>query len=124
MFGFATSNRESKEEAYELKDKALCYALSQGWIEPVAKVGDFTVYRGGGYCFHSLIEPLDKADLPADDREILVEAKPREASEMKLKDAMASLNALPEVGLPTGFTDAPNRGRVQLSRRSSPSSFP
>jgi hypothetical protein len=108
MFGFATTNRERKEMAYLLKDKTLCYALQQGWLVPAGKHGEFTVYRGSGYCFHSLIRP--DAEMPdklsSANEDFMVESKPREATEMRLKDALATLQALPETDLPDGFVKA------------------
>ena len=109
MFGFASLMREEKENIYEIKDNAICFALSQSWLEPVGAHGDFTIYRGGGYCFHSLIRPQRQEpgeaepDEPGKAENLFVESKPREAAEMRLADALATLQALPETDLPEGF---------------------
>ena|SRR5438128_8938365 len=98
--------REEKENIYEIKDNAICFALSQGWLAPVGAHGDFTIYRGGGYCFHSLIGPQRQEPAEAEPgaaENLFVESKPREAAEMHLADALATLLALPETSLPEGF---------------------
>src|SRR5439155_6923618 len=91
------------------EENAICFALSQGWLAPVGAHGNFTVYRGGGYCFHSLIGPeaeqesgeaqsgeVQSGEVQSGEAEnLFVESKPRKATEMRLADALATLQALP-----------------------------
>lgn len=89
-----------KENLYRLKDAALVWAVRRGWLAPVAKHGCLTVYHGHGYCFHSLLVPSDWTPPDTDNTDagaegVFVEQKPREATDMPLKDAVATLENLP-----------------------------
>lgn len=97
--GFAGQARRQKVSLYALKDRGIAAACLAGRIAPVRRVGDgFVEYRGEGYCYHSTLFPTG-LDVPvaAGSQPLLVEAKPREAAEPKLKDAVYTLKALPEV---------------------------
>lgn len=97
-FTFATAAKEKKEENYRLKDKGIVYAFHQGWIQPETLHGEFVVYRGSGYCFHSLLTPNDWVGSDSDQtgKAVFIEAKPRTTKEMRLKDAIATLEQLPD----------------------------
>ena len=97
--GFAGHARRQKASLYALKDRGIAAVYLAGRIAPVRRVGDGLVeYRGEGYCYHSTLHPKG-LDMPvaAESHPLLVEAKPREAAEPKLKDAVHTLKALPEV---------------------------
>ena len=55
-------------------------------------------YRGEGYCYHSKLHPKGvEVPVDADNQPLRVEAKPREAKEPRLKDAIHTLESLPDV---------------------------
>jgi len=100
--GFAGVHRRKKEHLYALKDRGIAQAYLDGRIVPVAMVGPLTVYRGEGYCYHSLLQPASwepKEEQIAEGDPLRVEAKPKTSGEPLLRDAMATLAALP---LPDG----------------------
>lgn len=104
MHGLAGHNRERKEQLYGLKDRGIVAAHGAGRLCAVATHGPLTVYRGEGYCFHSLLRPkflsVPLPDLSTESSAgelIFVEAKPREAREPRLKDVVHTLSALPEL---------------------------
>ena len=97
--GFAGEARRQKDHLYTLKDRGIVAAHLSGRIAPVSLVGDGLVeYRGEGFCFHSFLCPKG-VNLPSscNGQPLLVEAKPKEAREPRLRDAVHTLEALPEV---------------------------
>lgn len=110
-YGPATTNRHKKEICYELKDRGIVSAFRSGLIHPVSTSSNLTVYRGDGYCFHSLLRPVEwvqPENQNTEDNPIFVEAKPKDPKEPRLKDAIATLEALPKcIGIPDGFNYIP-----------------
>jgi hypothetical protein len=97
-YALATANRRAKQNCYILKDMGIAAALRAGRIAAVATHGPLTVYRGEGYCYHSLLRP--KGFVSATDGEqepLTVEAKPRDTAEPRLCDALVTLSSLPAV---------------------------
>lgn len=97
--GFAGNCKERKESLYKLKDRGIVEAYRSGRLKAEGTHGVLTVYRGEGYCFHSLLRPVGLT-LPALDFEansagcLYVEQKPKTAREPRLKDSIATLEAL------------------------------
>jgi len=93
--------RSQKENLYELKDRAIAEGYRRGWLSAEAIHGGLVVYRGSGYCFHSRLLP-EGLNLQAErgDGPIFREARPRDARQMRVCDAIATLEQLPE---PDGF---------------------
>ena len=90
--GFATVNRERKEDLYALKDRGINSAVSSGRLKFTGMHGRFAIYRGEGYCFHSTLIPKDADTNSADhDVSIFVESSPKKATEGRLKDARFTL---------------------------------
>lgn len=92
--GFAGHARQKKEDAYRRKSLVLAVCLRLNLVECVGITDgepSFAVFRGGGYCFHS-----PKGNWAAPEKELefdgMVEAKPKEAAEMRLKDAEATID--------------------------------
>ena len=97
--GFAKKERMIKTELYALKDRGIAAAYAAGRIEASFRCADGLIeYRGEGYCFHSALHPQN-VQIPevGNAESFRVEAKPRGAKEPKLKDAVFTLKALPEV---------------------------
>ncbi len=109
--GFARRAKITKTHLYELKDRGISAALQTGRIAYEGTHGGFALYRGEGYCYHSTLSPAD-AVLPVEPlaAALRVEAKPRTAKEPRLKDAVATLEALPA---PVGMVAMPPRERFQ-----------
>jgi len=99
--GFAGHCKARKEQLYSLKDRGLVHAVQLGRIAPMKVRGSLTEYRGEGYCFHSFLRPADMGPtlVDDDDSELIVAAKKREADEPRLKDAIATIEVLPELDL-------------------------
>lgn len=91
--GLAQHNKQQKEMLYNLKDRGIVFAYRIGELLAVKTSGSFTVYRGQGYCFHSLLRP-ESVQLDNTEENVFVESKPRGSSEMKLKDAIATLEQI------------------------------
>lgn len=93
--------KAKKESLYELKDRGIAFAFSQGWIAAEGVHGGLVAYRGSNYCFHSTLFP-DQVTLPTSEgtQLIFVEAKPRGSKDLRLCDAEATLLQLPA---PSGF---------------------
>lgn len=94
-YKFASNSRRKKEDMYELKDAGIAYANRLGLIKPVRTIGSTTEYRSDRYCFHSYLRPVD---LPADthhaDTTLYVESKRASSGEMRVCDAVATLEQL------------------------------
>lgn len=96
--GFATTFRLRKEMLYALKDKGIAAGFATGRIKPITRTAHLVEYRGEGYCFHSTLLPDSTTLAEASTAQPLrVEAKPREAAEPRLKDALFTLESLPNV---------------------------
>ena len=111
--GFAGTNRARKKELNELKDRGIVAAVAAGRIAPVAARGNLTEYRGEGYCYHSLLRPVDWSVLgaPNESEPLTVEAKPRTSHEPRLKDAIFTLAELPSDQM--GFIRIPFAPRMK-----------
>ncbi len=94
VHGFAKMHKERKEELYRLKDNAIVHAYRAGFVVAVGLHGSLTVYRGEGYCFHSPLRPENVNLETTSEEAVFVEAKPRQATEMRLRDAVATLEQL------------------------------
>lgn len=90
----ARMNKKRKETLYSLKENGLVYAYRAGFVVAVGLHGSLTVYRGEGYCFHSPLRPENVTLETASEEMVFVEAKPRKASEMRLRDAVATLEQI------------------------------
>jgi len=98
--GLAGFSRETKERCYDLKDRGLIHAVQSGRIVPVRFRGALTEYVGEGYCFHSYLRPIGIDGVASDDDAPLrVDAKRKGSGEARLKDAMATIQALPQISL-------------------------
>ena len=97
--GFASQAKEQKELLYRLKDNGIATAYLEGRIHSVGLLAEGMVeYRGEGYCFHSTLLP-QAVDLAKQEgsEPLRVEAKPCETKEPSLKDAIYTLQQLPQV---------------------------
>ena len=92
--GFAKAHKKRKEKLYDLKEQGLVHAYRAGFVVAVGLHGSLTVYRGAGYCFHSPVRPENVMLEAVSQEAIFVEAKPRQESEMRLRDAVATLEQL------------------------------
>lgn len=98
-YQFATSNRLRKERAYAAKDKAMLWLIERGELHAVGMIGTLSVWcstRLNGavpYTFHSTFQP-NPMPTEVEDDSLFVEAKPKGAAEMRLLDAMATIEAL------------------------------
>ena len=92
--GFARAARRQKETLYAIKDKGLVGAIRTGRVRAVGTHGCLTVYRGEGYCFHSLLRPKGVVLPEAGNDPLTVEAKPKATNEPRLKDAVHTLEQL------------------------------
>lgn len=110
--GFAGTSRKRKEYLYTLKDNGIVAAVHQGRLQAVGRHGVLTVYRGEGYCFHSLLRPKESLLPEVGTEPLTVEAKPKESDEPRLTDACQTLEQLP------GAADAVNA--VEFDRLSFP----
>lgn len=115
-FNFATYHSERKGEMYRLKTNALCWFIARGAVQPEGLVGSMTIWRGNGYCFHSPIGPVSLETLSAE--AVFVEAKPKTKAEMRLIDAVALLQSLPDEPLPDGmiWRDPPSHNKKTIRR--------
>ncbi len=95
MHGFAKMHRKRKEMLYALKDNGIVHAYRAGFVAADCLHGTLTVYRGGGYCFHSPLRPDDTTFESNSDELVFIESKPRKVSEMRLRDAIATLEQFP-----------------------------
>ena len=93
--GFSGRCRRQKEHLYALKDNGLVAAVRNGRVQAVGTHGCLTVYRGGGYCFHSLLRPKGAVLPDTGNEPLTVEAKPKNVDEPRLKDAIHTLSELP-----------------------------
>lgn len=106
--GFAGNCKERKEQLYRLKDRGIVEAYRNGRLNAEGVHGVLTVYRGEGYCFHSLLRPvgavLAELEFAANASGCLyVEQKPKSAREPRLKDSIATLEALSKDEEHAGF---------------------
>jgi hypothetical protein len=102
--GFAGNCKERKEKLYKLKDRGIVAAYRAGRLKAEGAHGVLTVYRGEGYCFHSLLRPLgivlNALEFDANEAGCLyLEQKPKSAREPRLKDSVATLQGIPETEL-------------------------
>lgn len=96
-YSLARANKRRKEYLYELKDRGIYQAYADKLVSLVGKHGDFYVYRGNGYVFHSLLRPWKIDDnLPTDDGDIYV-ARRDKTEKYRLKDAVYTLHQLPNI---------------------------
>lgn len=94
VHGFARMHRKQKEALYRLKERGLVHAFREGLVVAVGLHGSLTVYRGEGYCFHSPLRPENVMLETTSEESVFVESKPRQSSEMRLMDAVATLEQL------------------------------
>lgn len=103
-YGMAGFTSRTKAKLYDLKDRGLIAAVKSGRLELVGFHASLAVYRGDGYCFHSLLVPKGQAPAGADtfggEGAIWVPATPKGRGEARLKDAVHTLAKLPcsEIG--------------------------
>jgi hypothetical protein len=97
--GFAQHCKQVKLDLYELKDHGIVAACKEGRLRYDGQNGGYALYRGEGYCFHSLLVP-EEAEVPTGnaDELITIEAKPRKSGDARLRDAEHTLESL-SVGL-------------------------
>lgn len=90
-----------KENLYELKEKGIMHAYEKGLITPVGNHGGFLLYRGDGFSFHSRIAPENISIEPirdgADEETFMIPATVKEKGEPRLKDAVFTLEELPDI---------------------------
>lgn len=100
--GLAKAAKLRKELLYRLKDRGIAEAFRQGRIQFVGRNGTLALYQGEGYSFHSRLLPPGQSDELGDtDAPVFVEAKAKTLKEARLKDAILTLEPLPD---PVGFT--------------------
>jgi hypothetical protein len=92
--GFAKTHRKRKVKLYDLKERGLVHAYRADLVVAVGLHGSLTVYRGEGYCFHSPLRPENVMLERRSEEAVFVESKPRQSSEMRLRDAVATLEQL------------------------------
>jgi len=98
VHGLAKANRQRKERLYSLKDVGVAAAFRAGYLRAVGMQGGLCIYREMGYCFHSTLRPRDACfpEGQIENGRLFVEAKPRTATDTKLRDAIALLASLPQ----------------------------
>ena len=99
-YGLATNAKHRKDALYALKDRGIVAAYQSSRIALVCVHGRLAVYRGEGYCFHSLLVPagFDISSVEAADEgaeHVWVDASPKGKGEARLKDAEYTLRSLP-----------------------------
>jgi hypothetical protein len=97
LHGFAGQHRARKETAYQLKDRAIAWLAVSGYLSPVALHGGLVLYRGQGFCFHSTLKLREWTPETEDTVPFLKEACPRESGEMRIRDAVALLEKIPDL---------------------------
>lgn len=100
LHGFAGYSRRTKEHLYRLKEAGISWAFKNSLLDFVGIHGSLALYRGSGYCFHSVLVPVEAPIQELSDEQFFKEAQPKECGEAKQKDAVHTLQQLPE---PTGF---------------------
>jgi hypothetical protein len=97
--GQARIARQNKERLYALKERGIAAAYSAGRIDVVEIHGGMCLYRGEGYSFHSRLVPIELTDtIPIGEvSPVLIDAKPQGRKEPRQIDAIACLDALPQV---------------------------
>lgn len=115
LFGLATNHKSKKESLYELKERGIAYAASQGWLKPQTKHGGLCLWQGEGYSFHSTLCPADLAESRGGEDRIFIEAQPKKAGEPRLIDAEATLEELPESNHALDRLERPYVPRGQLT---------
>ncbi len=93
--GFARTASETKRHLYVLKDVGIAAAVLDGRLAYAGQHARLAVYRGSGYCFHSTLLPSGQPQVHDDDSPLIMrEAKPREAKEALLRDAIFTLEQI------------------------------
>lgn len=95
MHGFAGDKKRQKLFLYGLKDRGIVAAYHHGWLRVVGMQAGLCLYQGHGYSFHSPLCPVGVGFVEDSQDRLFVEAKPRSSREMRLKDAIATLQQLP-----------------------------
>ena len=90
--GFASVNKQKKEDYYRLKSQALHHLVASGRLQVVGyhafAGGNWAeVLQGEGYTFHRPCPPQQAEAVQLDG----IEAKPRDRTEPRLKDALHTL---------------------------------
>ena len=115
---FARAASRRKQELYDLKDRGIAEALRTDRLSLVGIHGGLALYRGAGYCFHSTllrdVEPIPEA---LNTENVFVEAKPREATEPRLKDAIKTLEDLPDADEDCRRLSQPRHERIRTESR-------
>lgn len=96
--GLVKAAKNKKKQLYVLKEQGVIFAFRQSWIDFDGLHGNLAVYRGSGYCFHSPLRPriAEPAEHSTSDESLFVESKPKGSGELRLKDAVATLEQLNE----------------------------
>lgn len=95
QYGFAGSASRQKKHLYQLKDNGLVAAVHTGRVKAIGTHGCLTIYRGEGYCYHSLLRPKGIVLPEVGNAPLIIEAKPKTTDEPRLKDAVHTLQELP-----------------------------
>lgn len=96
LWGFASYHKEKKEYLYLLKDKGIAEAYRIDRLSLSHRHGLMAVYTGDGYCFHSWIMPKGISCEPGEPGQVFIESSPKSRSEARLKDAIYTLEKLPD----------------------------
>ena len=97
-YGRATGAKGKKEELYTLKEKGIAEAHRQGRLSFSGIHGNLGLYIGEGYRFYSTLIPVSPGTTKDRRESIIVRFASRRAREGRLKDAIHTLEALPEIG--------------------------
>jgi hypothetical protein len=97
LHGFAGSHKRAKDQYYTLKDRGIAWLAHHGHLTATHRHAQLVVWSCDGYRFHSSLIPHD-VQLPSGETDLIrQEAKPRDAAELRLIDAVALLERLPSV---------------------------
>lgn len=107
-----TTERQ-REKLYDLKERGIAHAYRLNLLEFVELHGRLSLYRGGGYEFHSTLRPRQVSGEIKDlgPQVQFRETMPKGPLEPKYEIAIAFLEALPKVDLRSFLRSTPHRGR-------------
>lgn len=112
MHGLACSCKNKKTTLYDLKDKGICFALSKDMLEYAGMHGRYSLFTGAGYSFHSTLKiEQGAATVETGGDPIHIPSKHKTRNEARLKDAVYTLENLPETKLPEYIV-----GRIDVAR--------
>ena len=97
--GFAGDRKSKKSKLYHLKDRGIACACRSGKLTFDGFHGGLATYSGEGYSFHSALVPEGLLPVKNDNTKsdkVFIEAVPKGTNEARLKDAVFTLEKLPD----------------------------